>query len=198
MSSTAGGAGRDSPIGDDDNEEVRQRSGFALNFVFRFHATLSLHTPPPHAMHLPTRRTSYAHFFPMLAAKNKHDLTFDAQLSENNDFCEACGGSGYLLCCDGCHRSFHFSCLDPPISDDAKELDEPWYCFVCIGKRPVIADDSPQKVTRGLFAPLFSSLKKQNPTNFTLPDEVRNYFEGVATDKNGNFTEALNATKATR
>ena len=32
--SGVGGAGRESPIGDDDNEEVRQR---ALNLVFRFH-----------------------------------------------------------------------------------------------------------------------------------------------------------------
>ncbi|CAK3901221.1 Curved DNA-binding [Lecanosticta acicola] len=138
MSGPGGGAGRDSPIGDDDNEE----------------------------------------------------------LSENNDFCEACGGSGYLLCCDGCNRSFHFSCLDPPISDDAKELDEPWYCFVCVGKRPI--NESPGKHTQGLFAPLISSLKKSNPANFTLPEEVKNYFEGVAADKNGNFTEALTATKTTR
>jgi hypothetical protein len=122
-----------------------------------------------------------------------HDLTCPKKASENNDFCSACGGTGYLLCCDGCDRSFHFSCLDPPISDDAKELDEPWYCFVCIvAKRPFA--DSPEKPTRGLFAPLLNVLKKKNPTNFTLPLEIRDYFEGVAADKNGNFVESVSKT----
>lgn len=53
----ASGAGRESPIGDDDNEEVRQRAGRALILVFRFHTnfnhrinscnTHSTHASPP-------------------------------------------------------------------------------------------------------------------------------------------------------
>ncbi|KAH9828383.1 PHD-finger [Teratosphaeria destructans] len=128
----AGGAGKDSPIGDDDNEE----------------------------------------------------------LSENNDFCSACGGSGFLLCCDGCDRSFHFQCLDPPISEEASELNEPWYCYICVAKRPVAAE-SPEKPSRGLFAPLMNGLKKRNPSNFALPESIRNYYENVHTDKNGNFTDVV-------
>jgi hypothetical protein len=120
----------------------------------------------------------------------QHDLTDDEQLSENNDFCSACGGSGFLLCCDGCDRSFHFSCLDPPLNEDASELNEPWYCFVCIGKRP-ITSESPEKALRGIFAPLLNGLKKRNPTNFYLPPDLRDYFEGVQTDKHGNFIEAV-------
>ncbi|KAF2772605.1 hypothetical protein EJ03DRAFT_188634 [Teratosphaeria nubilosa] len=112
------------------------------------------------------------------------------ELSENNDFCSACGGSGFLLCCDGCDRSFHFSCLDPPLSEEASELNEPWYCYICVAKRPVAAE-SPEKPSRGLFAPLLNSLKKRNPSNFALPESIRNYYENVHTDKNGNFTDVV-------
>ena len=36
----------------------------------------------------------------------------------NNDYCEACGGAGKLLCCEACPRSFHFECLNPPINEE--------------------------------------------------------------------------------
>lgn len=127
----------------------------------------------------------------MLSEKATHDLTQVEQLSENNDFCSACGGSGFLLCCDGCDRSFHFSCLDPPLHEDASELNEPWYCFICVAKRPVTSEQI-EKLQRGLFAPLLNSLKKRNPSNFALPQDIRDYFEGVATDRTGAFVEAVN------
>lgn len=122
--------------------------------------------------------------------QKKSCLTIIDQLSENNDFCSACGGSGFLLCCDGCDRSFHFSCLDPPLNEDASELNEPWYCFTCVARRPV-ASESTEKPLRGIFAPLLTTLKKRNPSNFALPQEVREYYEGVQTDKNGNFIDAV-------
>ncbi|SMR53495.1 unnamed protein product [Zymoseptoria tritici ST99CH_1E4] len=118
--------------------------------------------------------------------------------SENNDFCSACQGSGYLLCCDGCDRSFHFTCLDPPINDNAKELDEPWFCYICVANRPA-ALLSPEKgpTARGIFAPLLHGLRKQNPATFKLPVDLREFFDGVSTDKNGAFVEQLNG-KPTR
>ena len=36
----------------------------------------------------------------------------------NNDYCEACGGAGKLLCCEACPRSFHFECLNPPMNEE--------------------------------------------------------------------------------
>lgn len=128
----------------------------------------------------------------MLPGKIEHGLITIEQLSENNDFCSACGGSGFLLCCDGCDRSFHFSCLDPPLNEDASELNEPWFCFVCIAKRP-IGSGQPEKSQRGLFAPLLNGLKKRNPSNFVLPQHIRDYYEGVQTDKSGSFVEAVTA-----
>ncbi|KAK5137194.1 hypothetical protein LTR08_000699 [Meristemomyces frigidus] len=112
------------------------------------------------------------------------------ELSENNDFCSACGGSGFLLCCDGCDRSFHFACLDPPLNENASQLNEPWYCFICVGKRPLAAGQS-DKLQRGLFAPLFSSLKRRNPSNYLLPDEIRDRNQYVYTSKNGDFQESV-------
>lgn len=95
-----------------------------------------------------------------------------------------------MLCCDGCDRAFHFTCLDPPIKDEGGELNEPWFCFICVAKRPTTTEQ-PEKPARGLFAPLLNSLNKKNPQTFALPEYIRTYFEGVATAKNGEFTEAV-------
>ena len=54
-----------------------------------------------------------------------------------------------------------------------------------------ITVEQPEKAARGLFAPLLNSLNKKNPETFELPEEVRTYFEGVSTAKNGEFTEAV-------
>ena len=142
-------------------------------------------------MHLPQHRFPSPPFLPMLSLRTKHELIDDEQLSENNDFCSACGGSGFLLCCDGCDRSFHFSCLDPPLNEDASELNEPWFCYICVARRPLSSEQS-EKPPRGLFAGLLNTLRKRNPSNFSLPQDIRDYFEGTATDKNGSFVEAVN------
>jgi hypothetical protein len=159
---------------------------FHTNFLA---ARISCIYIPTHPMHLSRHHLPSPVSPIQLANDKKYDLTLDDQLSENNDFCSACGGSGFLLCCDGCDRSFHFSCLDPPLNDDASELNEPWFCYICVAKRPVAA--SPEKQQRGLFAPLFSSLRKRNPSNFQLPEIIRDYFEAVATDKSGAFVESV-------
>ena len=36
----------------------------------------------------------------------------------NEEICGACGGPGRFLCCEGCPKSFHFTCLDPPIDEN--------------------------------------------------------------------------------
>jgi len=195
--SVAGGAGRESPIGDDDNEEVRQQPALSAKSPdSRFHAAFPHHLPTlPRTtpMHIPPRRSSCLVTSYTLAKEVKQYLTIDEQLSENNDFCSACGGSGFLLCCDGCDRSFHFSCLDPPLNDEASELNEPWFCYICVAKRPIASEQPDKLPQRGLFAPLFSILRKQNPSNFALPPDFRDYFEGVQADGNGNFIEALHS-----
>ncbi|KAJ9667898.1 hypothetical protein H2201_002084 [Coniosporium apollinis] len=105
--------------------------------------------------------------------------------SENNDFCSACGGSGFLLCCDGCDRSFHFTCCDPPLDRNASALDEPWFCFPCLAKGHVAPTPS-----RGLFSALLDQIDRRNPTAFGLPKDIQEYFEGVKAGDEGEYEEA--------
>lgn len=100
---------------------------------------------------------------------------------DNVDYCSACGGSGRLLCCDGCIRSFHFKCLDPPVNS---EPEGTWLCFVCQAKR----DPQPRPLP-GLFSGLRYILHKQNPRAFHLPTDLRNYFHNVVTGEEGEFEE---------
>lgn len=139
-------------------------------------------------MHLPRYQYPSPVRYSSLISDDKGRFTDIPQASENNDFCSSCGGSGYLLCCDGCNRSFHFTCLDPPINSEASELNEPWFCFLCVGKRPL---EQPEKAARGLFAPLLNNLNKVNPQTFALPQYLRDHFEGTGTGKNGEFLEIV-------
>lgn len=52
------------------------------------------------------------------------------QIDHNHDTCDACGEEGKFLCCDACPASFHFGCVDPPVSPDAVP-DGDWYCNQC-------------------------------------------------------------------
>ena len=104
------------------------------------------------------------------------------QSSENDDECAACGGNGYLLCCDGCNRAFHFSCLDPPRHEDDPIFEEPWYCSKCETLRV-----APPKPPRGLFAGLISHIEKCNTRSFALPVDIRSFYEGVRTGERGEF-----------
>ena len=102
---------------------------------------------------------------------------------DNVDYCSACGGNGELLCCDGCTRSFHFRCLDPPMNAD-QLLDGEWFCYVCEGKRT-----QHPKPPRGLFAAMLIRLSKQNPVAYSLPLAIREYFDGVKTGEEGEYEE---------
>lgn len=102
---------------------------------------------------------------------------------ENVDYCTACGGNGELLCCDGCTRSFHFKCLDPPM-DPNQPPDGEWFCYMCEARK-----DPQIRPARGLFAELAHRLAKQNPIAFSLPNSIREYFEGVKTGEEGEYEE---------
>ncbi|NWZ54895.1 AIRE regulator, partial [Haliaeetus albicilla] len=49
--------------------------------------------------------------------------------SENEDECAACGDGGELICCDGCPRAFHLSCLVPPLPCVPSGT---WRCGSCV------------------------------------------------------------------
>ncbi|XP_039247109.1 autoimmune regulator [Pipra filicauda] len=50
-------------------------------------------------------------------------------LQENEDECAACGDGGELICCDGCPRAFHLTCLVPPLP---RVPSGTWRCGSCV------------------------------------------------------------------
>ncbi|MCJ1378968.1 hypothetical protein MMC17_002067 [Xylographa soralifera] len=102
---------------------------------------------------------------------------------DNNDYCNACGGSGQLLCCDGCTRSFHFKCLDPPMNPRNPPEGE-WYCHVCVAERV-----PPTRRPRGIFSSLMGNIENHNPIAFNLPLDVRHAYEGVKTGEDGEYVD---------
>lgn len=55
-----------------------------------------------------------------------------SNVQPNHDYCDACGGKGQFLCCEGgCLRSFHFTCLEPPLELEEVPEDESWFCKAC-------------------------------------------------------------------
>ncbi|PWN31883.1 uncharacterized protein FA14DRAFT_126901, partial [Meira miltonrushii] len=117
---------------------------------------------------------------------------------ENNEHCETCNGPGHFICCDGCPRSFHFACINPPMDIDELPVtmgdeDDKWYCNVCKtekdkSKEKAKANSNGKGAAR--FQPLFTYLDQTNPTIFALPLEIRNYFKGVATAADGSYVDS--------
>ncbi|CCC08313.1 unnamed protein product [Sordaria macrospora k-hell] len=108
---------------------------------------------------------------------------------DNDDYCSSCGGNGQLICCDGCTRSFHFSCVDPPLMQGA--MPDEWFCNVCrtAHKPPVFP------VYSGPFASLMEKLDAKNSSAFALPLDVREYFEAVRTGQDGEYEEIVPLVK---
>ncbi|KAJ9152154.1 Transcriptional regulatory protein RCO1 [Pleurostoma richardsiae] len=108
---------------------------------------------------------------------------------ENDDYCSSCGGNGELVCCDGCTRSFHFKCVDPPMVEGP--LPDEWFCHVCFSAR------YPDRVPDhgGAFGQLLNALEKKNSSAFRLPGEIRDYFDGVKTGVDGEYEEVAPPTK---
>lgn len=65
------------------------------------------------------------------------DSDSDAPSDYHNEYCDLCFTGGQLLCCDGCCRAFHFSCVTPPIKDVPKD---DWFCTQC---RALLGGDVP-------------------------------------------------------
>ncbi|GAA6027027.1 hypothetical protein JCM8097_006051 [Rhodosporidiobolus ruineniae] len=111
-------------------------------------------------------------------------LPGDVQLP-NNDFCDACGGKGHFLCCEGgCLRSFHFQCLEPPLDlDDVP--DESWYCKACRA-----AAHPPPKPPRGYWSDLIYKTETENPKQFSLTNELKGFLKHVASGTSGEFIDS--------
>ncbi|KAJ3518994.1 hypothetical protein NM208_g14302 [Fusarium decemcellulare] len=117
------------------------------------------------------------------AARELHvDARLDANVSDNDEDCSACGAAGDVVCCDGCPRSFHFECVGMVPSDD---LPDEWYCNECFFKRY----PSRVPVHKGVFAAALNNLEKSIPRAFSLPKKLQTRFEGVKAGADGDYEE---------
>jgi len=122
----------------------------------------------------------------------------DSNEGGNNEYCETCGGVGHFICCDGCPRSFHFACINPPLDIDelpstVGDENDIWYCKVCrAAKKPIEKGKGSRGGGHGgVFGPLLKHVDEENPSIFALPLEIRNYFKGVATANDGSYVNSL-------
>lgn len=95
--------------------------------------------------------------------------------------CAVCNGPGRFLCCERCPRSFHFTCLNPPLEEVPEGM---WFCNKCTTQH-----NPPPKPPRGLFVDLIDNINRRNPSSFRLPSEIRNYFVGVETGPLGEYVD---------
>lgn len=102
----------------------------------------------------------------------------------NDEYCSACTGEGSLICCETCPRSFHFTCVDPPIDPD-NVPDEDWYCNECQARTKEAAEQqtaSPRpprevKTMEDIWDILIEKAKAMNPKVFALPKRIRRLAE---------------------
>lgn len=73
----------------------------------------------------PVSGTATPRFIMNMKAQEKEDSD---PTRYNEEICGACGGPGRFLCCEGCPKSFHFSCLDPPIDENDLPEDSWYFC----------------------------------------------------------------------
>ncbi|KAG7264365.1 hypothetical protein CRUP_028941 [Coryphaenoides rupestris] len=62
------------------------------------------------------------------------------KLDPNEDECAVCKDGGELICCDGCPRAFHLTCLQPPLTSVPRYPAQfgpsgTWTCQWCYGNR---------------------------------------------------------------
>ncbi|KAG8924475.1 hypothetical protein FRC02_010407 [Tulasnella sp. 418] len=91
--------------------------------------------------------------------------------------------------CDGCLRSFHLTCVDPPVDEEVEQGE--WFCKKCSKSK---AQDSsrPHQSSPGVggpFAELVQKVSSDIPSIFLLPEDLRNYFRDVATGPNGIYVD---------
>ncbi|KAL2256652.1 hypothetical protein VTK26DRAFT_1352 [Humicola hyalothermophila] len=116
---------------------------------------------------------------------------------DNDDYCSSCGGNGELVCCDGCTRAFHQTCVDPVI-ESVEDMPSDWFCNVCRARYRSAAFPAQGSNRGGAFSQLFEKIDARNSSAFRLPDKVRSHFEGVRTGVDGEYEEIVPIVKPTR
>ncbi|XP_024129495.1 autoimmune regulator isoform X2 [Oryzias melastigma] len=71
--------------------------------------------------------------------RHQGETTTSMMIHCNDDECAVCKDGGELICCDGCPRAFHLTCLNPPLVSIPRRLHSvesfsgSWQCDRCRG-----------------------------------------------------------------
>ena len=65
--------------------------------------------------------------------QNEKERKSEKQKNPDGSYCLLCNGGGELLCCGGCDKTFHLSCINPLEKNPVGE----WYCDKCRRKRSI-------------------------------------------------------------
>lgn len=95
----------------------------------------------------------------------------------NHDHCDSCGDGGALICCDFCPRSFHFDCINPPMSPAEADTMKAWYCNNCKATKWTLANSDKGEDT--ILSPIFKKLAATNPQTFVLTSELAGSNQGI-------------------
>ncbi|KAK6501511.1 hypothetical protein TWF481_009349 [Arthrobotrys musiformis] len=105
--------------------------------------------------------------------------------------CTVCHGTGApLVICDGegCREEQHYSCADPPLTQELVEELPEWFCRTCTNKRKASGKRQNPEY-RGNMGGLFEGADQSNQRSFMLPKDIRDNFTGVKTGKLGTYRE---------
>ncbi|XP_036940324.1 autoimmune regulator isoform X2 [Acanthopagrus latus] len=100
----------------------------------------------------------------------------------NDDECAVCKDGGELICCDGCPRAFHLTCLDPPLTSIPSG---PWQCEWCSGNR--VKTESAQLPLQPLIAQ-----SQQTNTSDSITDV--SFFSSLSSSSLTGATPSINGT----
>ncbi|CAB1442492.1 unnamed protein product [Pleuronectes platessa] len=104
---------------------------------------------------------------------HKGGTTTGMKVHYNDDECAVCKDGGELLCCDGCPRALHLTCLDPPLRTIPSGS---WQCEQCRGVKrekgqlplqAVVAQPQQTNTNSFIDASFFSSLSSSSLTSVT-------------------------------
>jgi len=93
-----------------------------------------------------------------------------------------------IVCCDGdgCRRSYHWLCLDPPRREEDVDSTESVFCSSCTAIMKTAL-----KRSSGLFGQLLHKMERKNPVAFSLSKDISEYFEGVKAGPQGEYEDIL-------
>ncbi|KKY20880.1 putative phd finger domain protein [Phaeomoniella chlamydospora] len=131
----------------------------------------------------PQKKTGITAGMPRTAGGKQHGSSqgIEDEDTDNDEECSACGGTGELICCDGCPHAFHFSCVDPPL----KAIPEgQWYCSRCNAER-----NQGGQSHLGIFNKVVRNYDEELPVSYALPKPIQDYWDCVRRGSNGEYEE---------